>query len=68
MFWTTVKIAEATGLSRRHVVHLLRHGVIVGYKIGHDWIVQEAEALRFIQEYKESKLTSVEQQQVNDGE
>jgi excisionase family DNA binding protein len=55
VFWTTAQIAEATGLSQRHVGHLLRHGVIAGYKAGHDWIIQEAEAQRFIKEYNENK-------------
>lgn len=55
MFWTTAQIAEATGLSQRHVWHLLRKGSIAGYKVGHDWIIQEEEALRFIKEYNENK-------------
>jgi len=55
VFWTTAMIAKETGLSQRHVGHLLRHGVIAGYRPGHEWIIQEAEALRFIKEYKENK-------------
>jgi hypothetical protein len=55
VFWTTAKIAEETGLSPRHIGHLLRHGVIIGEKPAHDWIIQEEEALRFIKAYKEQQ-------------
>jgi len=62
VFWTTAQIAAATGLSQRHVGHLLRHKVITGYKTGHDWIVQEEEAQRFVKEYNEGKKQLEEQE------
>ncbi len=64
MFWTTAQIAQATGLSQRHVGYLLRKGIIAGYKTGHDWIVQEDEAKRFIEEYN-SKLEPEQQEDDN---
>lgn len=46
--WSSRDIAEATGLTQRRVAQLLQEGAIVGYKVGHDWIVQREEALHFI--------------------
>jgi len=55
VFWTTAQIAEATGLSQRHVWHLLRKETIRGQKVGHTWIVEDDEAKRFIAEYNANK-------------
>ena len=55
MFWTTAQIAEATGLSQRYVGTLLNAGKIIGYKAGHDWIIQDEEAKRFVEEYNQNK-------------
>lgn len=55
MFWTSAQIAEATGLTQRHIGTLLNAGKIAGYKAGHDWIIQEDEAKRFVEEYNRGK-------------
>ena len=47
--WSSKDIAEAADLTPRRVAQLLQAGDIVGNKVGHDWIVQRDEALRFIE-------------------
>lgn len=63
MFWTTAQIAEATGLTQRHIGTLLNAGKIIGYKAGHDWIIQEEEAKRFVEEYNRGKAQSESSEQ-----
>lgn len=64
MFWTTAQIADKTGLTQRHVGHLLRNGVIKGQKTGHDWIVMDDDAIKFIADYNQDKEKFQEQPEV----
>ena len=49
MLWTTAKLAEATGLTQRHIGRLLKNGKSKGQKIGHDWIIMDDDAQEFIE-------------------
>lgn len=53
MLWTTAKLAEATKLTPRHVARLVKSGAIKGQKAGHDWIVSDEDAQKFIDERKQ---------------
>lgn len=46
--WTTVRLAEATGLTSDYVRQLLNQGVIKGEKVGRDWLVSDSEARRWM--------------------
>ena len=50
MLWSTSKLAEASGLTQRHVSRLVSKGEIEGQKVGHDWIISDEEAHRFLKE------------------
>lgn len=49
MVWTAAEIAEATGLTRRHVSRLIKQGEIEGELKAALWIVSDEEAERFIE-------------------
>jgi hypothetical protein len=60
MVWTVTNLAEATGLTRRHINRLIRSGDIKGEKLTSGWIVSDEEAQRFIQERKAAKEEKAE--------
>ena len=45
---TTKQAAEIAGLSRDQILHLLRHGIIKGKKMGRDWLTTRQEIQRYI--------------------
>lgn len=51
MVWTVTEIAQATGLTRRHIGRLFKANVIKGEKKAAGWLAEDDEAERFIQEY-----------------
>lgn len=55
MVWTVSEIAEATGLTQRHVSRLVRTGVIKGEHKSVGWLIDDEEAKRFVQERKEHR-------------
>jgi hypothetical protein len=55
MIWTVTEIAQATGLTQRHVARLISKGVIKGERKAAGWFVEDEEAQRFIQERKSAK-------------
>ncbi len=50
MTWTTDKLAEKSGYTKRHITRLLNAGKIVGEKIGRDWLVDDEEAEKWLKE------------------
>ena len=50
MAWTTDKLAEKSGYTRRHINRLLNAGAIVGEKIGRDWVIMDEDAERWLEE------------------
>ena len=47
--WTTATLAEASGYTTSRIRQLLIEGRdLVGYKVGRDWIVTDAEARRWL--------------------
>ncbi len=52
MLWTTAKLAKATGLTKRHVARLAQSGSLRAEKVGHDWIILDEDAQKFIEEHK----------------
>jgi len=60
MVWTVTEIAQATGLTRRHVGRLIKTGIIKGEKKPAGWLVDDEEAERFIQERKSETTESPE--------
>lgn len=46
--WTTVRLAEATGLTSDYIRQLLNQGIIKGEKVGRDWLVSDSEARRWM--------------------
>lgn len=55
MVWTVGEIAEATGLTQGHISRLVKTGVIKGELKAMGWLIDDEEAMRFIQERKEHK-------------
>jgi hypothetical protein len=63
MLWTTAMLAEKTRLTQRHIRNLINSGKIEAQKAGHDWIISDDEAKRFLTErgiIEESKEESSE--------
>ncbi len=52
MVWTVSEIADATGLTHRHIARLIKNGTIKGEYKSVGWLVDDEEAARFIQERK----------------
>jgi len=55
MVWTAAEIAQATGLTQRHITRLFKTEVIQGEKKAAGWLAEDEEAKRFIQEYNANK-------------
>jgi|GEM_PF-2477513 len=45
---TTKEAARIAGRSRDQILHLLRHGIIKGRKMGRDWLTTREEVKRYI--------------------
>jgi hypothetical protein len=43
-------LAEKSGLTQRHIRNLINAGKIEAQKAGHDWIISDDEAKRFLTE------------------
>jgi excisionase family DNA binding protein len=54
-YWSTKDLAEATGLVQAYIRQLVTEGKIKAVKVGRDWIIEDAEAQRFIQEREERR-------------
>ena len=52
MLWTTAQLAEATGLTVRHIGRLAKSGKIQAQNVGNRWLIDDEEAQRFIAERK----------------
>lgn len=47
---TVVQASKLTGLSTRQIQALLKDGVIVGIKPGHDWLVKPSAVMAYLRE------------------
>ena len=55
MVWTVSEIAKETKLTSRHITRLIKNGAIVGEKKPAGWLIEDEEAIRFIEERKKKK-------------
>ena len=47
---TTSQAAELMGYNYAHVRYLVRKGLVVGFKLGRDWLVRRDSALAYLEE------------------
>ncbi len=56
MLWTSATLAETIGVTQRHIARLVKKGIIKGQKVGHDWIILDEDAQKFIAERNAEKM------------
>ena len=47
---TVAQASELSGLSRRQIQWLLKNGVIVGIKPGHDWLLKAPAVMEYVKQ------------------
>jgi excisionase family DNA binding protein len=55
-FYTTNEIAELLKMNIQVIARKLKHGEIIGYKIGKDWRVKESDLLKWLEKHSNKNI------------